>query len=82
MAETESLDTLLDAERAADAAGVRDRLHLWPDHDSLGAAKVVKAQAKVWSHPSGMSYTEWLASYWNRISEWPGKPPIDLGGGS
>lgn len=77
-----AVKALLDAERAAEAAGVRDRLHLWPDHDSLGAAKVVKAQAKVWSHPSGMSYTEWLASYWNRISEWPGKPPIDLGGGS
>jgi len=28
-----AIRTLLDAERAADAAGVRDRLHLWPDHD-------------------------------------------------
>ena len=69
--------TLLDAERAADAAGVRDRLHLWPDHDALGSAKVVKAQSKVWNHPSGMSYKEWLESYWHRISEWPGKVRAD-----
>ena len=68
-----AIGSLLDAERAADMAGVRDRLHLWPDHADLGAARVVKAQAKVWDHPSGLTYVKWLESYWYRISEWPGK---------
>ncbi len=68
-----AIDTLRDAERAAEAAGVLDRLHLWPDYDDLGAKKVRKAQAEVWDHPSGMSYDAWLDSKWNRISEWPGK---------
>lgn len=68
-----AIRTLLDAERAAEAVGLSDRLHLWPDHDALGAAKVVKAQSKDWNHPSGMTYTQWLESWWNRISEWPGK---------
>lgn len=68
-----AINTLLDAERAAEAAGVRDRLHLWPDHDALGSVAVRNAQTKVWNHPSGKSYPEWLDHWWNRISEWPGK---------
>lgn len=71
-----AIRTLLDAERVADAAGVRDRLHLWPDHDDLGAAAVVEAQSKVWSHPSGMNYMQWLESNWNRVSNWPGKTAV------
>ena len=46
-----AISTLLDAERAAEDAGVLDRLHLWPDHDDLGAKKVRKAQEAVWDHP-------------------------------
>ncbi len=68
-----AIRTLLDAERVAGAVGLSDRLHLWPDHDALGAAKVVKAQSKDWNHPSGTTYKQWLESWWNRISEWPGK---------
>lgn len=68
-----AIPTLLDAERAAETVGVSDRLHLWPDHDALGAAKVVKAQSKGWNHPSGMTYEQWLDSWWSRVSEWPGK---------
>jgi len=59
--------SLRDAERAAKATGQLDRLHLWPDHEALGAAKVVKAQ----ENPA--AYLKWLRSYWNRVSEWPGK---------
>jgi hypothetical protein len=77
-----AISKLLDAERAAAATGVLDRLHLWPDHRDLGAKKVVNAQSNIWSHPSGMSYPEWLESCWNRISEWPGKPRNGAGGGS
>ena len=68
-----AIRTLRDAERAADAAGVRDRLHLWPDHEALGAAKVIESQSTAWKHPRDLTYKEWLQSYWNRISEWPGK---------
>lgn len=62
-----AVQTLLDAERAADAVGMRDRLHLWPDHDALSSKRVVKMQ------PDPDAYLSWLQRYWDRISEWPGK---------
>lgn len=62
-----AIQCLKDAERAAEVSGQRGRLHLWPDHAALGAAKVVKAQ----EDPA--AYLKWLRSHWNRVSEWPGK---------
>jgi len=62
-----AIQSLRDAERAAKATGQFDRLHLWPDHKALGAAKVVKTQ----EDPD--AYLKWLWSYWDRVSEWPGK---------
>jgi DNA repair photolyase len=62
-----AIQTLKDAERAAKATRQLDRLHLWPDHQALGAAKVVNAQ----EDPD--AYLKWLQRYWNRVSEWPGK---------
>lgn len=62
-----AIQSLRDAERAAMATGQLDRLHLWPDHEALGAAKVVKAQK------DQETYLKWLQGYWNRVSEWPGK---------
>ena len=61
--------TLKEAERAADEAGVRDCLHLWPDHTDLGSRAAVKSQ----DDPE--VYVRWLQGCWNRISEWPGKVP-------
>ena len=62
-----AIQSLRDAERAAKTTGQLDRLHLWPDHQALGAARVVKAQ----EDPE--AYLKWLRSYWSRVSEWPGK---------
>ena len=62
-----AISALRDAERAAKEAGVFDRLHLWPDHRALGSQAVLRRQ----SDPH--AYLKWLNSYWNRISEWPGK---------
>ena len=62
-----AISALRDAERAATEAGVLDRLHLWPDHEALGSQLVLRNQ----SDPH--AYLKWLNSYWNRISEWPGK---------
>jgi DNA repair photolyase len=62
-----ALETLRNAERAAEEAGIMDRLHLWPDHEALGKKSVVESQ----EDPA--AYVQWLESYWNRVSEWPGK---------
>jgi DNA repair photolyase len=62
-----AIQSLRDAERAAKTTGQLDRLHLWPDHQALGAARVVKVQ----EDPE--AYLKWLRSYWSRVSEWPGK---------
>jgi len=62
-----AIGALRDAERAAAEAGVLDRLHLWPDHEALGSQAVLGRQA------DPHAYLKWLNSYWNRISEWPGK---------
>ena len=62
-----AIRTLRDAERAAKAAGLLDRLHLWPDHEALGSKAVVARQ------PDPDAYLKWLSGYWNRVSEWPGK---------
>ena len=62
-----AIRTLRDAERAATETGQLGRLHLWPDHDALRTASVIRAQ------PDPAAYLAWLQSYWNRVSEWPGK---------
>ena len=62
-----AIGKLRDAERAAEEAGVADRLHLWPDK-ALGSKKVVERQ------PDPEAYRAWLDKWWNRISEWPGTP--------
>ena len=62
-----AIQSLRDAERAAKATGQFARLHLWPDYEALGSKKVVTAQ----ENPE--AYRKWLRSYWNRVSEWPGK---------
>lgn len=54
------------AELAAEEAGVRAKLHLWPDK-ALGSKAVVQRQSNV------HDYTSWLQRCWERISEWPGK---------
>jgi len=51
-------------ESAAERAGVRDRLHLWPDK-SLGSEKVVTRQ----ENPE--EFSQWLYAWWQRKSEWP-----------
>jgi DNA repair photolyase len=62
-----AIRSLRDAERAAKAAGVAGRLHLWPDHDALGSKAVVGMQ------PDQAAYLRWLEGWWGRVSEWPGK---------
>ena len=62
-----AIQCLRDAERAAEATGQLDRLHLWPDHEALSSQAAVTAQ------PDPEAYLAWLRGYWNRISEWPGK---------
>ena len=62
-----AIRSLREAERAAKAAGVADRLHLWPDHDALGSKAVVRSQ------PDPAAYLRWLKGWWSRVSEWPGK---------
>jgi len=67
---TYAIQALRDAERAAKATGQFDRLHLWPDYEALGAANVVEAQE------DSEAYLKWLRSYWDRVSEWPGKTTV------
>ena len=62
-----AIQSLKDAERAAKATGQLNRLHLWPDHKALSRKSVAKTQ------PDPAAYMKWLWSYWNRVSEWPGK---------
>lgn len=57
---------LRDAERAAEVAGISDRLHLWPDHEGLSLKSVIERQ------PDPEAYLRWLRQWWNRVSEWPG----------
>jgi DNA repair photolyase len=59
--------TLCWAERAAEEAGISDRLHLWPDHEGLSLKSVIERQ------PDQGAYLAWLRRWWNRVSEWPGK---------
>jgi len=59
--------TLREAERAAEEAGISDRLHLWPDHEGLSLKSVIERQ----SDPG--AYLAWLRRWWNRVSEWPGR---------
>lgn len=59
--------TLREAERAAEVAGISQRLHLWPDHKALSLKSVIERQ------PDPDEYIRWLRRWWNRISEWPGR---------
>ncbi len=59
-----AINSLQAVERIANELSLSDRLHLWPDK-SLGNAAVVGRM----SDPKG--YSQWLAKYWSRISEWP-----------
>lgn len=54
-------------EVAAHELGLEDRLHLWPD-SSLGSKEALREAC---GGPDGEH--AWLQSWWNRISEWPGK---------
>lgn len=62
-----AIASLHDAERAAETAGIMERLHLWPDHAALATKAVLNRQ------PDQHVYLTWLNRYWHRISEWPGK---------
>ena len=62
-----AIRTLREAERAAEVAGISDRLHLWPDHEGLTFKSVVELQ------PDPVAYLAWLRGWWSRVSEWPGK---------
>lgn len=62
-----AIRTLREAERAAEVAGISDRLHLWPDHEGLSLKSVIERQ------PDSEAYLAWLRRWWNRVSEWPGK---------
>ncbi|MGB6222604.1 SPL family radical SAM protein [Haloferula sp.] len=62
-----AIQSLKDAEKAAKATRQLDRLHLWPDHEALGSKKAIRTQ------PDPEAYAAWLQSYWDRVSEWPGK---------
>jgi DNA repair photolyase len=57
-----SVSQLLKVEALANAMGLAERLHLWPDK-SLGRLRP--------------DLQPWLASYWERVSAWPGKPGCD-----
>lgn len=54
-------------EVAANELGLEDRLHLWPD-SSLGSKEALRE-----SCGDAEAELAWLQSWWNRISEWPGK---------
>jgi DNA repair photolyase len=60
-----ALESLHMAEEVAKETGLAGRLHLWPD-PVLGSVSAVLAQ------PDPGAYTDWLQSWWSRISEWPG----------
>lgn len=62
-----AVQMLRDAERAAEVAGISDRLHLWPEHEGLSLKSVIERQ------PDPEAYLAWLRRWWNRVSEWPGK---------
>ena len=59
-----AMHALQQAEDAARACGVFDRLHLWPDK-SLGSKQMLKRL------PDPAAHLEWLHSRWHRVSEWP-----------
>ncbi|MAS93073.1 MAG: hypothetical protein CMO55_07735 [Verrucomicrobiales bacterium] len=54
-------------EVAAYEHDLEDRLHLWPD-STLGSKEALREAS---GDPEGE--LAWLQSWWNRISEWPGK---------
>ncbi len=60
-----AIEMLRLGERAAERAGLSERLHLWPDK-SLGTGKIRNRQE------NPVEFEQWLDSWWNRKSEWPG----------
>lgn len=62
-----AVQTLRDAECAAEVADISERLHLWPDHEALSRESVINRQ------PDPEAFRGWLKGWWNRVSEWPGR---------
>ncbi|AHF94930.1 hypothetical protein OPIT5_29985 [Opitutaceae bacterium TAV5] len=60
-----ALRAFAEAEHAAKATGLYDRLHLWVD-GALGTKEFRRQQA----NPE--NYSRWVDYWWSRISEWPG----------
>jgi DNA repair photolyase len=59
-----ALQALKNVWELSEEAGLRERIHLWPDK-ALGSAEVVA------SMPKPKQYQKWLMTRWKRISEWP-----------
>lgn len=66
---------LSNMEISAVKSNMFDRLHLWPD-SSLGSKSAINQVVEDLCEfgLSVDSQTKWLHSWWNRVSEWPGKP--------
>lgn len=62
-----ALQSFADIEVVAKEVGLYDRLHLWVD-GALGSQTFRRKQ------PNSVAYSQWVDYWWNRISEWPGKP--------
>ncbi len=70
------IQPIRNTQREAKAPGEFVRLHLWPDHESHGAKKVVAGQ------PDSVADLVWLQTYWNRVNDWPGKKKAGSARGS
>ena len=84
---------LMQVQSIATELGIVDRLHLWPDPDLMFTAKGASAntskdkfmkrlvdQYGVPENEVDSVYTDyiaWVQRWWDRISEWPGKPASD-----
>lgn len=62
-----ALRSFADMEAMAKEVGVYDQLHLWVD-GALGTQTFLKKT------PDPVRHQAWVGYWWNRISEWPGKP--------
>lgn len=64
-----AVSSLQTVERLAAEIGIANHLHLWPDSSLGSRAAVKRISAKLKVTPE--TFTHWLESRWNRISEWP-----------
>jgi DNA repair photolyase len=62
-----ALQSFADMEAVAKEVGVYDQLHLWID-GALGTRVFLRKT------PNPVPHQVWVNYWWNRISEWPGKP--------